>query len=96
MKLLVIYDITDDPLRGKVANRLKDYGLERVQYSSFQGELRRHELASLEKDMRKLLNDGEETDSVLLFPLCSSCFEGRHMVGAEKEMKERETGVSFY
>lgn len=96
MQLIVVYDITNDALRGKISERLKDYGLERIQFSAFQGELPHHSQRSLETDIRKLLNDGDETDSVLFFPLCSSCFNNRREVGAKKEMKTHETGVSVF
>ena len=39
MRFLVLYDIPDDRLRGKVADVCLDYGLERIQYSAFAGEL---------------------------------------------------------
>jgi CRISPR-associated protein Cas2 len=41
MRYVVIYDITDDNLRALVAETLKDYGLQRIQYSAFIGSLRR-------------------------------------------------------
>jgi CRISPR-associated protein Cas2 len=84
----VVYDITKDPLRYKVSERLKDYGLERIQYSAFHGELRKHEQRSLETDIKRLLNDGDETDSVIFFSLCNSCFNSRHEIGAEKGMDD--------
>jgi CRISPR-associated protein Cas2 len=96
MKVIAVYDITNDVLRGKISERLKDYGLERIQYSTFNGELPQHALRSLETDIRTLLNDGDEKDSVLFFPLCSSCFKGRRQVGAKKEMKEYATEVSIF
>ncbi|MGQ4911851.1 MAG: CRISPR-associated endonuclease Cas2 [Candidatus Thorarchaeota archaeon] len=96
MQLIVVYDITKDTLRGKISERLKDYGLERIQYSAFQGELPIHSQRSLETDIRRMLNDGDETDSVLFFPLCASCFNNRRQVGAEKELKSHETGVSVF
>ncbi|MHA1137774.1 MAG: CRISPR-associated endonuclease Cas2 [Candidatus Thorarchaeota archaeon] len=96
MRVIVVYDITKDSLRGKVSESLKDYGLERIQYSTFQGELPHHALRSLETDIRVMLNEGDETDSVLFFPLCSSCFKGRRHVGAEKEMEKFGTKVSVF
>jgi CRISPR-associated protein Cas2 len=93
---IVVYDITNDVLRGKVSERLKDYGLERIQFSAFIGALQRHALASLHADLRKLLNDGEETDSVLVFPVCSSCFGNRIEIGAPKEMERSGPGVSVF
>ncbi len=96
MQYIVIYDITDDVLRGKISERLKDYGLERIQFSAFQGELRRHELESLKTDLRKMIDKGIETDSIVIFPLCTSCFNAKYVIGAHKEMKEDETRVSFF
>ena len=39
MKCLLIYDIPDDNVRTKIANFCLDYGLDRVQYSAFLGDL---------------------------------------------------------
>ncbi len=96
MHIIVIYDITDDGLRGKISERLKDYGLERIQFSAFQGEMTRHGLNSLTVDMKKFLNDGEETDSIVIFQLCASCFDGRIVLGAKKEMEKDEVRLSFF
>jgi len=96
VRYIVIYDITDDNLRNKVSERLKDYGLERIQFSAFQGELARHVVSSLQTDMRRLLHDGEETDSVIFFPLCNSCFNGKCVIGAGKEMEKDGEKVSFF
>jgi CRISPR-associated protein Cas2 len=41
MPVLVIYDIPHDGTRTKVANECLDYGLDRIQYSAFTGELSR-------------------------------------------------------
>jgi len=51
MRYVVIYDITDDNLCALVAETLKDYGLQRIQYSAFLGNLRRDELNSLIVDL---------------------------------------------
>lgn len=39
--VLVIYDIPHDGTRNKVADCCLDYGLDRIQYSAFMGELSR-------------------------------------------------------
>ncbi|MCS7222779.1 MAG: CRISPR-associated endonuclease Cas2 [Anaerolineae bacterium] len=39
MPCLVIYDIPDDRVRTKVAELCLDYGLDRIQYSAFVGQL---------------------------------------------------------
>ena len=68
MKTLVIYDVVDDKLRLKVANKCKDYGLKRIQYSAFFGEMstnRREELAMM---VQKIL--GKHWGRIHFFPLC--------------------------
>lgn len=68
MKTLVIYDVVEDKLRSKVANKCKDYGLTRIQYSAFFGELntnRREELAII---LRKVLGKG--WGRIHFFPMC--------------------------
>ncbi len=39
MKVLLVYDIPDDRVRTRVAETCLDYGLLRIQYSAFFGEL---------------------------------------------------------
>ena len=96
LRWIVVYDITDDNLRSKVSEKLKDYGLDRIQYSAFHGELQRHALVSLSTDMRCFLNEGEETDSVMIFPLCDACFKGRIMIGADRELESNVKKVSLF
>ncbi|MEM3383579.1 MAG: CRISPR-associated endonuclease Cas2 [Nitrososphaerales archaeon] len=49
MITLVIYDISDDKDRYKVAELLMNYGLERIQYSGFKGILNTHDRLILAK-----------------------------------------------
>lgn len=65
---MVIYDISDDKIRTKVAERLKDYGLKRIQYSAFFGKLnqnRREELMFRLNDYIILTNG-----SIIMIPIC--------------------------
>jgi CRISPR-associated protein Cas2 len=68
MQLLVIYDVENDRVRLKVANACKDYGLSRVQYSAFQGELSANRIQELFYRLKATL--GVEKGSILLFPIC--------------------------
>ncbi len=88
MRYLVIYDITDDNLRNRVSELLKDYGLQRIQYSAFIGQLRRDKLKSLIVDLKKLI--GEAVENVQLYPLCDTCFRGRSEVGKPKRYQLAE------
>jgi len=93
MRYVVIYDITDDNLRALVAETLKDYGLQRIQYSAFIGNLRRDELNSLIVDLNKDL-----IENIQLYPVCDTCFRGRKEVGKPKkyELKEAKDKIAYF
>jgi CRISPR-associated protein Cas2 len=64
----VVYDIPDDAARAKVADVCLDYGLQRIQFSAFMGDIspnHQHELFL--KIQRRL---GGQTANVQLFPIC--------------------------
>jgi CRISPR-associated protein Cas2 len=96
MRYVIIYDITDDDLRALVAETLKDYGLQRIQYSAFIGDLRRDELNSLFVDLKNLIKDLNE--NIQLYPLCDTCFKGRKEVGKPKkyEFKEGKEKIAYF
>lgn len=76
---LVIYDIPDDRLRAKVADICLDYGLDRIQYSAFMGELNRNRQEELLQKIKRRV--GKKAANVQLFPLC------------EKDLRLRKTVV---
>ncbi|MCS7131310.1 MAG: CRISPR-associated endonuclease Cas2 [Hadesarchaea archaeon] len=71
MPTLVIYDISSDEIRTKLADRLFDYGLQRIQYSAFKGELNVHDREVLVKELMKFIGGGR--DSIYVIPLCERC-----------------------
>ncbi|MBL4951662.1 CRISPR-associated endonuclease Cas2 [Neobacillus sp. YIM B02564] len=74
MKILLIYDITEDKLRNKTANMCKDYGLFRVQYSAFFGEISRNLHGELTRRLKDLLKESGRS-SVIIFPLSQDSLE---------------------
>lgn len=92
----MIYDVSDDNLQALVAETLKDYGLQRIQYSGFMGDLRRDELNSLLVDLKNLIKDLVE--NVQLFPMCNTCLKGKKEVGKPKkyEYKEEKDKVAYF
>lgn len=72
---LVIYDIPDDGARTKVADACLDYGLDRVQYSAFAGELSRNHQEALMLRIRQRL--GKKAARVQLVPVCERDWERR-------------------
>ncbi|RLG49229.1 MAG: CRISPR-associated endonuclease Cas2 [Thermoproteota archaeon] len=100
MPYVVIYDITRDSLRNRVANKLKDYGLNRIQYSAFVGDLRARNLRSLVIDLKKLLGKvGKEMEGerrlVHIFPVPFSSLESVIVIGEWKEEKEEKRAKIF-
>lgn len=68
MTSLVIYDIPDDRLRTKVADICKDYGLQRIQYSAFMGELSHNRQEELLQKIKRRV--GKKDADVQLFMIC--------------------------
>ena len=84
MHCLLIYDITHDGTRTKVADACLDYGLQRIQYSAFFGELSHiHQRELLVKIERRI---GKHGANVQLFPLDEKSWSGRRVI--EHEEKE--------
>ena len=69
MNTLVIYDITEDKIRNKVAEVCKDYGLTRIQWSAFLGELSNNHREELYSKLIKTLKDN--AGNIQIFPICS-------------------------
>ena len=70
MKCLLVYDIPDDSTRTNVADFCLDYGLDRIQYSAFLGNLSRTHQEELILKIKKRL--GKQNAKVQLFPLCAT------------------------
>ncbi len=84
MICLLVYDIPSDRLRAKVADICLDYGLERVQYSTFLGELNHNRQGELLQKLRRRI--GKQEANVRLFPICEKDLRLR------REIVVQETG----
>lgn len=84
MKCLVIYDIPDDKIRAKVANFCLDYGLDRIQYSAFIGDLTPNHQEELMLKLRKRL--GKAPGRIDLFPVCREDWRNRISIEQKSEM----------
>jgi CRISPR-associated protein Cas2 len=65
---LVVYDIPDDAVRTRVADACLDYGLERIQYSAFLGDISPNCQEELFLKIRRQV--GARPANVQLFPMC--------------------------
>lgn len=65
MNCLLIYDITDNRIRTKVADMCMDYGMNRIQYSAFVGDLQRTHQKELMK--RAIAQLGKRPGKIYLY-----------------------------
>jgi CRISPR-associated protein Cas2 len=77
MYCLLIYDISHDGTRQKVADLCLDYGLQRVQYSAFVGDLsvahQRELFGAIKAKIKR------QAANVQLFPLDAKSWSGRRV-----------------
>lgn len=102
MQCLLIYDIPNDRIRTKVADVCLDYGLDRLQYSAFGGQLNRGQQEELLLRIKKKM--GKRAGNVQVIPVCASDWAARltHIVepkpgeeggqGAEDRGRKTEGG----
>ena len=68
MKCLLVYDIADDRARAKIADFCLDYGLDRIQFSAFVGDLARTRQEELMLRIGERL--GSRPGKIQLIPVC--------------------------
>ncbi len=78
MRYLLIYDISHDGVRTKVADACLDYGLERVQFSAFFGELSKTHQRELWVQIEHRI--GRHSASVHLYPLDEKSWLARRVL----------------
>lgn len=74
MRIFVVYDIVDDKLRSRVADICLDYGLKRVQYSTFMGDLSTNRRQELVLKLRSRFKSAE--GCVYVLGLCERDAQG--------------------
>lgn len=84
MRYLLIYDIPHDGVRTKVADACLDYGLERVQYSAFFGELNKTHQRELWILIERRV--GKHAASVQLYPLDEKSWLARRVMARTEEV----------
>jgi CRISPR-associated protein Cas2 len=80
VKTFVIYDVEDDRVRTKIADACQDYGLMRIQFSTFFGELSRNRQEELQQRIGRLI--GKTAAYVVLLPICHHDMDAMLEVGA--------------
>lgn len=87
MQCLVIYDISSDRIRGKVSDICLDYGLARIQYSAFMGNLGTTHQTELYRLLQRAL--GKARGSIQIMPMDDRSYSARRLLGSPHAKKER-------
>lgn len=83
MHLIVIYDITHDGTRTKIATTLEDYGLDRIQYSAFYGRLTRTHQEEVMLKIKRIL--GKRAGKIELIPISADTWDKRITLTNDRE-----------
>ena len=86
MYTLVIYDIPDDRIRNKIGEACKDYGLERIQYSAFLGDMNLNRREELRLRLQRTL--GKEEGNIQIYPFCDKDLKLKKTIINEKKTEE--------
>lgn len=82
MILLTIYDIENDNIRTKIAEACKDFGMKRIQYSAFLGDMNFTRRDELSLRLKRLL--GQSPGNIQLIPLCDKDMRLRKVIDVPK------------
>jgi CRISPR-associated protein Cas2 len=92
----VVYDITDNSTRSKVARICLDKGLYRVQKSVFLGTLNANDRDSLAIECEEIID--LDVDSVYVFPMDDESFKKVKLLGQafDKKLVKDEVLTKFF
>ena len=93
MLYLVVYDITNDSNRTRLAKLLERYGLNRVQYSAFRGELNPNDREALSRQVKRFIRD--EHDCIFIIPLRKRCVETAVVISNTGVELVKDSSVEF-
>jgi len=95
MLVWIIYDISKNKPRARVAKACQNMGLYRVQKSVFLGTLNKNQIDELKIMCDDIID--EEKDSVYIFPMCDDDFRKVKLLGQafDKELVTDEVKALF-
>ena len=91
-RCLLVYDISDDRTRTRVADACLDYGLDRIQYSAFLGTLARTHQEELMLKIRRLVR--AKGGNVQLYPLCERDWAERQVIDVQPRGRAQPAAAS--
>ena len=94
MLFWLIYDISENKVRSKIASKCKNYWFFRVQKSSFIGNLSKNRAEMLILEIKDL--DLKPEDCIFMIPACKSCFSEREIIGKLDEERLKDKGFIIF
>jgi CRISPR-associated protein Cas2 len=93
MLYLVTYDVPEqyNPIRTRIAAVLKNYGLERLQFSVFIGELTPNQAETVSLHINDIL--GRIEADVRMFPICERCYQKLITIRSRRSLEPEEVIV---
>ncbi len=91
MDTIIIYDITDNGLRTRIAKTLLGYGCIRIQKSAFYGFMNHNMREKLKLRLEKMMHNKE--GNIQFYPLCTKCFSMKDSIGEIYEIKDEDVVV---
>lgn len=91
MDTIIIYDISENSLRTRVARALMDYGCIRIQESAFYGVMNHNTREKLKLRLERMMHDKE--GNIQFYPMCSKCFGLKDNIGEIYQIKEEDVTV---
>ena len=91
MDTIIIYDISDNSLRTRVAKALMDDGCIRIQEGAFYGLMNHNTREKLRLRLERMIHDKE--GNIQFYPLCSKCFALKESIGEIYQIKEEDVTV---
>lgn len=93
MPHLICYDITKNSLRSKMAKRIIEYGLDRINKSVYLGSIATQDLADLEQRLSDYMNkEGDANDSLLIIPVTGGQIQEMKIYGRNDLDKDELSG----
>lgn len=80
LRILVIYDLSDDKDRRKTSELCLDYGLDRQQFSVFSGEVKPIHV----RELAKVLSPFAKSGNIMILPVASNDWDRRTEMGGDK------------
>lgn len=90
---LICYDIQDNYLRTKIGNKIKEYGLDRINKSVFLGTIHERSLKELETWLQQTMQDkNADDDSLIVLPLTPALIQELRVYGRNDLDKDELSG----